>query len=50
MKLKIMLTENYSQRHVVYIPDRNVFFVFQIQGPHIVAGTLSDFGQSVLLA
>jgi hypothetical protein len=48
-KIKIMLPGNYSQHLVVYIPNKNVFVFFHIQGVHIFASTSSDFIQSAWL-
>jgi hypothetical protein len=50
MKIKIILPENYSQYHVVYIWNRNVFGFFHIQGLHIFANALSDCCRSIRLA
>jgi hypothetical protein len=47
--IKIVLTGNYSQHHVVYILNRNVFVFFHSQGLHIFASTLSEIYRSACL-
>jgi hypothetical protein len=42
--------QNYSQYRLVYIPNRNCFIFFHIQGLHIFASGLSDFRGSARLA
>jgi hypothetical protein len=47
---QIILPGNYAQHHFVYIPNRNAFAFFHIQGPYIFASALSDFRRSIRLA